>query len=619
MSKNDVDDSLPYRQFVKPRLAESLATMGLDVTYHRAQGEFVYMHDAAGQEIEILDMIGGNGSLLFGHNHPRIVSDLREALANGMPVHGQLSIRREAGLLAETLVKVARRDTGIDEGFIVHFGNSGAEAIECALKHAEVTRMARLLEVWDPLHLELTALQRAVRSGEVVVPEGKLEQAAIYAQFGRVTSLDDLVERVLKHNQAQLAVRPMFVALEHAFHGRLVASVQLTYGASPPYRNLGMNVRFLPLNDLGALEALSGELARGHRIDLFGVKVEAGAVRLVKHDLSSVAGVLVEPIQGEAGVLEVSREFGSALRQFCDHQGCPLIVDEIQSGMGRTGRFFAASDIGLQGDYYVLAKSLGGGVMKISAVMIRASLYQQDFALHHSSTFAEDDLSCRAGRSALELLEGDDGATYRRIEAMGQRFRAALERVQGAFPDLVKEVRGRGLFLALEFLPPVESSSPLLRVLTQNKLFGYLLAGYLLKAHRIRIAPTGSAANLLRFHPSIHLDDATIATIEAALLRVCDIVRRDDVFHLIFPLTNSTRQSPRTEIRDYRAAAKVVPRGNASEPARDGGFMAGGMTMESFRKAEPSLADLTDQELGAFLSRLMLIGRRIGSLQHRQV
>jgi acetylornithine/succinyldiaminopimelate/putrescine aminotransferase len=618
MSNNESRDTLPYRHFVKPRLAESLAVMGLDVIYHRAKGNFVYARDASGQELEILDMVGGNGSLLFGHNHPRIIADQREALAGGMIVHGQLSIRREAGLLAESLVNIARRDTGIDEGFIVHFGNSGAEAIECALKHAEVVRGARLLAVWDAVEPELEKLQRAARAGEVSVPDGQLEHVAIASKLGRVRSLEELVEGVRKHNRAQLSKRPIFLALEQAFHGRLVASVQLTYAASPPYRNLGLNVRFLPLNDCRALEAVQGELAR-EAVELYGLAIEGEGVRLVTHRLSAVAGVLVEPIQGEAGVLEVSREFGAALRRFCDDQPCPLIIDEIQSGMGRTGRFFAASGIGLLGDYYTLSKSLGGGVAKISAIMIRSSLYQQDFALHHSSTFAEDDLSSRAARTALEILEDNDGAVYRKIETMGSRLRAVFDRLHKAFPDVIKEVRGRGLFLAIDFVPPLGSGSVLLRTLTQFRLFGYLLSAYLLKTHRIRITPTGSAPNLLRFHPSIELDDAAIESVEVALRQLCDVIRHDDVFHLIFPLTNSTRPIPRTEIRDFRSTRSGSPPGGPGGSEGSEGLLNSRMTMELFRKAEPGLAELTDAEAGAFLSRLMMIANRVGSLQYRNV
>jgi acetylornithine/succinyldiaminopimelate/putrescine aminotransferase len=606
-------DTLPYRNFVKPRLAESLAVMGLDVIYHRAKGHHVYAYDESGQEIEILDMIGGNGSLLFGHNHPRIIADQQEALASGMIVHGQLSIRREAGLLAESLVNIARRDTGIDEGFIVHFANSGAEAIECALKHAEVVRMSKLLAVWDATGLELEAIERAAAAGEVTMPAGQLEHASIASKLGRVRTLGELVESVRKHNRAQLTRRPIFIALEQAFHGRLVASVQLTHAAAPPYRNLGLDVRFIPINDRDTLDALTGELAREHAVTLYSLVVEGAGVRLVEHSLSAVGGVLVEPIQGEAGVLEVSREFGAALRRFCDEQGCPLILDEIQSGMGRTGRFFAASGIGLVGDYYTLSKSLGGGVAKISAILIRSSQYQQDFALHHSSTFSEDDLSCRAARSALEILEADGGAAYRQIEAAGGRLRAAFDRLHKAFPDVIKEVRGRGLFLALEFFPPLASSSGLLRTLTQHKLFGYLMSGYLLKTHRLRVAPTGSATNLLRFHPSIDLDDATIETLEVALRRLCDVIRNDDVFHLIFPLTGSSRPNPRAEIRDFR------PANPGASPAGSAGGLDGRMTMELFRKAEPGLAELTDAEAGAFLSRLMVIANRVASLQHRRV
>ena len=377
-----------------------------------------------------------------------------------------------------------------------------------------------------------------------------------------------------------------------------------------------MNVRFLPLNDLAALETQRGALAREDTLELWELKVEHGALRAIGHRLSAVGGVVVEPIQGEAGVYEVSPAYAAALRRFCDEQGCPLIVDEIQSGMGRTGRFFAASGIGLVGDYYTLAKSLGAGVAKISAVMFRASLYQHDFALHHSSTFSEDDLSCRAARTALEILEQDGGATYRQIEAAGGRLRAVFDRLHRAFPEVIQEVRGRGLFLALDFTPPLDSGSPLLRTLTQFKLFGYLMAGYLLHRHQIRIAPTQSAPNLLRFHPSILLDDAAIETIEVAMRQLCDILRHDDVFHLIFPLTGSSRPSPRSEIKDLRPARAAAAK---LGPAAIAGLLGGGMTMEALRKAEPALADLTDQEAGAFLSRLMLIASRVGSLHLRQV
>jgi acetylornithine/succinyldiaminopimelate/putrescine aminotransferase len=610
MRKHDPRDSSLYRQFVKPRLAESLAVMGLDVTYHRARGNHVYAYDASGQELEILDMVGGNGSLLFGHNHPRVISELRDALADGMIVHGQLSIRREAGQLAESLSRIARRDTGVDEDFVVHFANSGAEAIECALKHAEVTRTARLFEVWDALSPGLEALQRAARAGEIAVADGQLERASIAARFGRVRSLDELIERVIAHDRAQLARRPLFVALENAFHGRLVASVQLTHAASPPYRNLGLIARFIPIDDLDAIRALRDEVARDHTLELYGLEIERGEVRVIERRIPAVGGVVVEPIQGEAGVRELSREAGAALRRFCDDHGCPLIIDEIQSGMGRTGRFFAASGIGLVGDYYTLAKSLGAGVAKISAVMFRASLYQHDFALHHSSTFAEDDLSCCPARVALELLEQDGGAAYRQIEALGGRMRAMLDRLRAAFPDVIDEVRGRGLFLAIDFVPPVHSGSLLLRTLTQFKLFGYLLAGYLLKRHRIRIAPTGSAPNLLRFHPSMLIDGAVIETLEVALRELCDVVRHDDVFHLIFPLTGSTRPCPRTEIRDFRSAR------SSAQPGAAGAMPQ--LTLEAFRRAEPALAELSDAESGAFLSRLALIASRIGSLQHRQ-
>lgn len=608
-----------YRQFVKPRLAESLALMGLDISYHRAQGHHAYTRDEHGREVQVLDMIGGNGSLLFGHNHPAIIADLRDAFESQRVVHAQLAIRDEAGLLARMLSDVASRETGLAEGFVVHLGNSGAEVVECALKHAEVTRMSKLVQVWDVVQAQLEELRRAVRSGQVRVSNAQLKHPTIESQFGRMTSLEELIEAVLAYDRGQLAKQPIFVALEQAFHGRLVASVQLTHAASPPYRNLGMNVRFVPLNRREALDRLSAQ-CQADTIDLYGLRVVGGELCLSKHAASRIAGVLVEPIQGEAGVLEVSREFGAALRCFADAQGCPLILDEIQSGMGRTGQFFASSGIGLTGDYYVLSKSLGGGVAKIGAILIRASLYQQDFALHHSSTFAEDDLSSLVARRVLKLLEENQGSTYQHIVKMGLRLRAAMDRLRDAFPEIIKEVRGRGLFLGVEFFPPLEACSPLLRNLTRNNLFGYLLAGYLLKSHRIRVAPTGSAPNLLRFHPSIQIDDVAIDRIESALRCLCEVLRHEDVLHLVFPLTKSVRRKPRTEIRDFRCR-KGSPLESAPAPpsTQSAGVTKSRPDLNAIRTAEPALAELTDGELGTFASRLTVIDRRVGSLQHRRI
>ncbi|NEE51064.1 aminotransferase class III-fold pyridoxal phosphate-dependent enzyme, partial [Streptomyces sp. SID8455] len=117
---------------------------------------------------------------------------------------------------------------------------------------------------------------------------------------------------------------------------------------------------------------------------------------------------VVEPIQGEGGIRVLSEEFAREIQEFSAAIGCPVVVDEIQSGMGRTGTLLASSALGLRGDYYTLAKTLGGGIAKTSVMLVRQAYYRKEFEIVHSSTFAKDSFSCHIALKVLELLEADD-------------------------------------------------------------------------------------------------------------------------------------------------------------------------------------------------------------------
>lgn len=205
-----------------------------------------------------------------------------------------------------------------------------------------------------------------------------------------------------------------------------------------------------------------------------------------------------------------------------------MVIDEIQSGMGRTGAFLASSLIGLRGDYYVLAKSLGGGLAKTSVMLVRSGRYRDEFELVHSSTFAKDGFSTPIALKVLEMLEADDGLAYRLARERGARLAEALEGVRADFPDVVKEVRGKGLMLGLEFHDQSESSSAVVRDGSRSGLLGYTLSGYLLREHRVRTFPTASAGNTLRFAPSVHLTDAEIERLAEALRAVASVLRDGD-------------------------------------------------------------------------------------------
>jgi acetylornithine/succinyldiaminopimelate/putrescine aminotransferase len=216
------------------------------------------------------------------------------------------------------------------------------------------------------------------------------------------------------------------------------------------------------------------------------------------------------------------------IRAVCAALDCPVVVDEIQSGMGRSGSFFASSHLGLQGDYFALAKSLGGGIAKAALTLIRRPHYRREFELVHSSTYAKDSFSTLIAGRTVQLLEAEDGAAYRQAAERGERLLAMLRRLRAEFGTVVKDVRGRGMMLGLEFHDQSESSSEIIREQAQAGLLGYLFSGYLLRAHAIRIFPTASATNTMRFEPSIYLTDAEIARAESGLRALIALIETQD-------------------------------------------------------------------------------------------
>ncbi|CAM5513940.1 Diaminobutyrate--pyruvate aminotransferase OS=Streptomyces microflavus OX=1919 GN=Smic_51260 PE=3 SV=1 [Streptomyces microflavus] len=158
-------------------------------------------------------------------------------------------------------------------------------------------------------------------------------------------------------------------------------------------------------------------------------------------------------------------------------------------------------------------------------MLVRQAYYRKEFEIVHSSTFAKDSFSCHIALKVLELLEADDRLAYRRAAERGEALRAMLESVRTDHPDVIEDVRGRGLMLGIEFRDQSASTSPTVRGVAQGGLFGYVLAGHLLRAHRVRTFPTASALNTLRFEPSVGLSDAEIAQLDTGLRDVCALLR----------------------------------------------------------------------------------------------
>jgi ornithine--oxo-acid transaminase len=169
---------------------------------------------------------------------------------------------------------------------------------------------------------------------------------------------------------------------------------------------------------------------------------------------------LVEPIQGEAGVVIPPDGYLAAARTICDEAGVLLIADEVQSGLGRAGRRFACDHEGVRPDLYVLGKALGGGILPLSAVVGTDDVVSVLRPGEHGSTFGGNPLACAVGREVLRLLE--DGRLVDESAALGD---AAASRIRAAGHPAVREVRQRGLWLGIELVEealPARRASELL-------------------------------------------------------------------------------------------------------------------------------------------------------------
>ncbi|GAA3943938.1 ornithine--oxo-acid transaminase [Actinomadura viridis] len=210
------------------------------------------------------------------------------------------------------------------------------------------------------------------------------------------------------------------IAFEGNFHGRTttIVSFSTDAGAKDSYGPYTPGFRTVPYGDVEALRAAMDD---------------------------ATAAVLIEPIQGEAGVNVPPSGFLTAVRELCTARGALMIADEIQSGLGRTGTTFAVEHENVVPDVYLLGKALGGGIMPVSAVVADRDVLGVFKPGQHGSTFGGNPLACAIGREVVAMLR--TGEFQERSRTLGEH----LHRRLGALPtDVVREVRGRGLWAGLE-------------------------------------------------------------------------------------------------------------------------------------------------------------------------
>ena len=262
--------------------------------------------------------------------------------------------------------------------------------------------------------------------------------------------------------------RNTFLSTLGGFHGKSMGSLSLMGKASfrEPFLGGLQDVRFAPYGDASALAA---EFAKAEAVG------------------APIAAFVVEPVQGEAGAVVPPDDYLPRARELCTRYGALLIADEIQTGMGRTGKLWGVDHWNVEPDIMCLGKSIGGGVMPLAAFISTPAIWEVLIPnpVIHSTTFGGNPIACAAGIAAISVTLEEDLAGQ--AATKGEFLLKELALLQARYPDVLKTVRGKGLLIGMEF--PTDA-------------VGYQCAGALFR-RGVLVAGTYSKAKTIRIEPAL--------------------------------------------------------------------------------------------------------------------
>jgi acetylornithine/succinyldiaminopimelate/putrescine aminotransferase/predicted amino acid dehydrogenase len=460
------------------------------------RGEGCYLYDESGRRY--LDFLAQYGALPFGFNNQYVWRAVEQMRDRFEPSFVQPSYLEAAGELAKRLVNVA--PPGMQ---YVTFANSGAEAVEAAIK-----------------------LCRS-RTGRIGV-----------------------------------------LAAKNGFHGKTLGALSATdkrkyqEGFGAPVKGFD----YVPFGDLDALErALDGRF---------------------------YAAFIVEPIQGEGGIIEAPPGYLAEAGEICRRSGAKMIVDEIQTGLGRTGAMFACETEGVIPDVITVAKALGGGLAPIGAVLYREDVFNDDFALKHTSTFAGNTLACRIGLATLDLLEENDRYLIRQVADNGARLKQELEYLKRRHPHVLDVIRGRGYMLGVTFgVNRFNWGSGLLGCLGETEALTSLVVSRMLAVNGVRLGYTLNHGGALRVEPPLVATWKQCEDFLEAFEDTLAALETRDTAYFTAHLTgiNVDDFKPQSRPSVYRFSA--LDRGDRFA------FLLHPLTTRDYANLDPSLAILSDQQI----------------------
>jgi acetylornithine/succinyldiaminopimelate/putrescine aminotransferase/predicted amino acid dehydrogenase len=321
-------------------------------------------------------------------------------------------------------------------------------------------------------------------AGQVILSQGGAETVEIAVKLARAAT-----------------GRAHTIALQGGFHGKTMAAVQLT--ANADYSDyFGIPNSFVRRLCPGSVEQL--------RVDFADLTRDG-----------DVNAVIVEVIQGESGMLELAPEWLLALQDLCRKAEVLFCVDEIQTGLGRTGVMLAARDMGLRPDITLLSKALGGGIVPIGACVVADGVMPPDFTVFHSGTFANNNFTSFVALKALELIE----ETLPRVDEIAAYLDRALTDLAAQYDDVFSHVSGRGLMRGLHLRVSHDTDSLVANFQWESGVRSYAISAWLLRQQQLLTMPCFSKPSCLRLQPPLTVTRDQIDRAICSLAAVARVLR----------------------------------------------------------------------------------------------
>ena len=438
------------------------------------------------------------------------------------------------------------------------FGHNPPE-IWAALNAAQAEGLPSMIQPLRPIEAERLAARLAeITPGDLAI--------TTFANSGAET-----VEAAIKLARLRTG-RNGILSTANGFHGKTLGALSAT--GKPLYQDgFGAPVSGFGYVPYGDLDALRDRL---------------------RTNGDQIAAFIFETIQGEGGIVCPPDGYIDAAISLCREHGVLSILDEIQTGLGRTGKLFACEGGVEVPDMLLLAKALGGGMMPIGACIVRPSAWDDGFGRLHSSTFANNNLACRVANATLDLLLADDRALIRRVAVDGTYLKDRLHALQQAYPDVIRDVRGQGYMLGLEFHRfDDRDDSATMAFSSLNGGVTPLISSYLLNVEGVLTAPLFNETHVMRLQPTLIAGRDEIDRCVDALDAVCAILQDRDYYRLVRHLV--AKPIP---VRAEAPAAEAQPKQAAdrSEPG-EFAFLIHYTEQEDIFRSDPSFRQFDENEL----------------------